>query len=660
MRYNLWLVLFHQHFSLPERETFSMKNILIVLSLAIIIVLTSVLVTGHVGAQTSGASDQWVTFQHDAQRTGVSKLPGPGSTQPTIVYVLPACSKSNPNATTCTYYPIHSAPAVAANGNVYFGADDGRVYGYNINAHTYSPLNGFPVQLDGPVHSSPTLSSDGNVLYVGTDNGSLYAINTSNGSMKWAHPFSISGPIQTSPLLSQDGSLVIVAGGDGYVYGVNTSDGSQAWKSDKNLGGAILSSPAMTTDGSTVYVGGTDDQMHPINIHTGSTGVSAQAADPFYETPSVDTAGNQYAGNPDGYLFSYNSSNSFNWETLVGGQLSSTALTSSNVYVASSNGKLVSVKTSDGTIAWSATIDGPVATSSAPVVDSAGDIYVATTTGNIYGFTSSGSQMWEISPPGAGFVSGLVIGPNDWLLAASTDGNVYVIGQPGAAPTPPQAPTSTPTPSVSPTATPTPSATPTPTVSATPTALHLTIKVQNRHPKPHQRDKLYGKVAVGSVTVQITLRYPNGDKTVHKVEAKPHGKYQWVFTVPANKITHRSNKVTVQVSAQATGGAKGEAHTTFNIGYGHIDVSTEPTHVRVGATETIWVHSQARATVTIEIVYPSRTAPPIYGKTASSGWFHTSFKVPKYAKKGGHTARVYVWAYAGQATYFTSTAFQVK
>jgi hypothetical protein len=70
------------------------------------------------------------------------------------------------------------------------------------------------------VRSSPTLSSDGSVVYVGSDDYSLYAINTNDGSKRWA--FQTEGDVRTSPTLSSDGSVVYVGSNDNSLYAIST------------------------------------------------------------------------------------------------------------------------------------------------------------------------------------------------------------------------------------------------------------------------------------------------------------------------------------------------------------------------------------------------------------------------------------------------------
>ena len=72
---------------------------------------------------------------------------------------------------------------------------------------------------EGPVRSSPAIGSDG-VVYVGSNDGNLYAINSSNGEKLWATK--TGGEIISSPVIAADGT-VYVGSNDGKLYAIKTN-----------------------------------------------------------------------------------------------------------------------------------------------------------------------------------------------------------------------------------------------------------------------------------------------------------------------------------------------------------------------------------------------------------------------------------------------------
>jgi outer membrane protein assembly factor BamB len=105
-----------------------------------------------------------------------------------------------------------SSPAVA-NGCVYVGSENGYVYAFNASNGaklwtylTYNGDNGYGVE------SSPVVASG--VVYVGADDGNLYALNASTGNKLWNYT------IQSGTNRYSQNSAAIV---DGRIY-VGTLD----------------------------------------------------------------------------------------------------------------------------------------------------------------------------------------------------------------------------------------------------------------------------------------------------------------------------------------------------------------------------------------------------------------------------------------------------
>ena len=73
---------------------------------------------------------------------------------------------------------MDSSPAVV-NGVVYIGSDDGNVYA--LNASTGAMLWSFTT--GGRVESSPTVVNG--VVYIGSDDDNVYALNASTGNKLW-------------------------------------------------------------------------------------------------------------------------------------------------------------------------------------------------------------------------------------------------------------------------------------------------------------------------------------------------------------------------------------------------------------------------------------------------------------------------------------------
>jgi len=142
---------------------------------------------------------------------------------------------------------IRTAPCIAEDGTIYCVSLDNYLY-------SVSPNGEMKWRTDVGGGTSPTIGSDG-TIYAGWDN--LYALNPSNGSIKWVFNPGPNRVIEGgTPCHSSDGFIFFgtrikdLNGGE--IIAVN-SDGSEQWrKLIANI--EVQSAPAIGMDG-TVYIG---------------------------------------------------------------------------------------------------------------------------------------------------------------------------------------------------------------------------------------------------------------------------------------------------------------------------------------------------------------------------------------------------------------------
>ena len=198
--------------------------------------------------------------------------------------------------------PIRSSPALSTSGNtVYFGSNNGQFYarradngamvvdrfasdGISILANSragrrrstlvtttasYMPSTARPEQnVWGPfqtgasIRSSPALSNDGSVVYIGSSNGILFAVNTSDGSERWRFT-GASDAIESAITVDANGHIYF-GSNDNKVYALY-SDGTEKW--NFTTGGDVVAKPAVKGDG-TVYAGSKDGKLYAINQFT--------------------------------------------------------------------------------------------------------------------------------------------------------------------------------------------------------------------------------------------------------------------------------------------------------------------------------------------------------------------------------------------------------
>jgi eukaryotic-like serine/threonine-protein kinase len=168
----------------------------------------------------------------------------------------------------------------------------------------------------GRVISSPLVVGD--AAYVGSADGSLYAIDRATGTQRWK--FDTRGPVNSSPAY-HDGT-VYVGSVDGNVYAVDAASGAAKWtfetKGERRftapgIHGAIprtermpdpfdvfLSSPAIANG--TVYIGSGDQHVYALDAGTGALRWSFATGDVVHASPAVAN-GLVYIGSWDRNLY---------------------------------------------------------------------------------------------------------------------------------------------------------------------------------------------------------------------------------------------------------------------------------------------------------------------------------------------------------------------
>lgn len=151
---------------------------------------------------------------------------------------------------------IYASP-VLAGGRLIVADDSGYVYFLN-------PDNGSKIAeffCDGGIIASPAVAANGNI-YVGTDQGTMYAISPA-GAEVWSYTITPFAQIIGSPVVSTDGGVVFGAD-NGLLYKLNPGTGIPVvgWPFELTTAD-LVSTPAVCADG-IIYVVSDDDRLHAI------------------------------------------------------------------------------------------------------------------------------------------------------------------------------------------------------------------------------------------------------------------------------------------------------------------------------------------------------------------------------------------------------------
>jgi outer membrane protein assembly factor BamB len=166
------------------------------------------------------------------------------------------------------------------------------------------------------VISSPAIV-DG-TIYIGSNDGNLYAIDQQTGSRKWS--FATKARIPSSPAVAN--GLVYFNSYDGNFYAVDTATGKLRWKFDNqgerrhaatHLHGSFpvgetmpdpfdvyLSSPAVW--GGAVYFASGDGNIYALDAATGTLRWKFQTGDVVHASPAI-ADGRLYIGSWDSYFY---------------------------------------------------------------------------------------------------------------------------------------------------------------------------------------------------------------------------------------------------------------------------------------------------------------------------------------------------------------------
>lgn len=147
------------------------------------------------------------------------------------------------------------------------------------------------------VSSSASFSPDGSVMYIGSRDGSLYALRTSDGSMLWKTP--PEHAVDVIPAV--DGNMVVYGSSSARLTALRPSDGSPIWS--YNAGdGVFQSSPLIVGD--RVYSGGGGHFVRAFERASGDL-LWEKELGMWVQSSAAHKDGVIYIGSDAGFLMAY-------------------------------------------------------------------------------------------------------------------------------------------------------------------------------------------------------------------------------------------------------------------------------------------------------------------------------------------------------------------
>ena len=192
-----------------------------------------------------------------------------------------------------TYHAVRSGPVVV-NNVVYFGSEDDSVYAIDTNGtFLWSHATG------GWVDSNPTLTVAAGVVYFGSHDYNVYAREAASGALLWKYHTTYEA--DSRPAVA--GNVVYIGNDDGMLYALRSSGTSVSKLWAQHIGSWVASGPAVA-DG-VVYVGSGDDNVYALDAVTGHVRWTHPTGNEIFSSPVV--SGNVvYIGSEDGKLYALN------------------------------------------------------------------------------------------------------------------------------------------------------------------------------------------------------------------------------------------------------------------------------------------------------------------------------------------------------------------
>jgi outer membrane protein assembly factor BamB/tetratricopeptide (TPR) repeat protein len=258
---------------------------------------------------------------------------------------------------------------------VFFGSRDGNVYARDV-------LRGLeaiaPFRTDGQVVSSPLVV--GEVVYVGSTEGTLYALDAATGQGMWT--FSTGAEIRAAPAFAE--GVVYVGSMDGKLYALDAATGEK--RCESNAVGPISASPVVAGD--KVLVGSSAQDLWEFGAADCRLNFTYRTGTPVEVSPAVSD-GVIYVPSTNKVLAIELDTNEDVWVFAdAGGAIRSSPVVASGVlYVGSDDGYLYAVDTETGTTLWKWKTDGRVRSSPA-IAD--GAIFFGSFDGFVYAVGGEG------------------------------------------------------------------------------------------------------------------------------------------------------------------------------------------------------------------------------------------------------------------------------
>lgn len=261
-------------------------------------------------------------------------------------------------------------------------------------------------------------------LFVGSNGGTIYSVNMSNGEIVWK--FDTKSELVAEPLL--DNGILYFLSGSQSVYALDAGTGKQLWvysRQDTTSNMTIRGGSKPSISNGIIYSGFSDGSLVALNSKTGTvqweitlnrnTKFKDIDASPIIDEESI------YINSYDDMIYCLSKDKGeIIWKSPYGGQ-STPLIFKKNIYVTSSKGELVSLSKNDGSLIWKKTTTKGIYID--PVIY---DIFlvVGETQGKLVFLNPENGTQLGAFEPGRGIFSKPVVNDKS-VYFISGEGNIY-------------------------------------------------------------------------------------------------------------------------------------------------------------------------------------------------------------------------------------------
>jgi eukaryotic-like serine/threonine-protein kinase len=259
----------------------------------------------------------------------------------------------------------------------------------------------------GRIVSSPVIEQG--VLYVGSDDGYVYAVDARNGQRIWK--YRTGGPVSSTPAVA--GATVYVVSYDGKVHAIDAKTGAPRWK----------------------FATGGERRFEAKHLH-GFQPAAQTVADPFdvFLSSPLVVAGRVYVGSGDGNIYALDAaSGELQWKFATGDVVhASPAWADGAIVVGSWDSYLYALDARTGAERWrfhggeDPDIHNQVGFQSSPaIVD--GVVYVGCRDSNLYAIdAATGKERWRFNNAGSWVVGSPAV-TQGRVIFVTSDSALYIV-----------------------------------------------------------------------------------------------------------------------------------------------------------------------------------------------------------------------------------------